>query len=71
MGTKRRWHDKDVLEWAEIYVGTCKTLETLEAELKVSHSTLWWNFMHRLPHLDSTLYANVIEMIAIHKEIKE
>lgn len=49
---------------------TCKTLDELEQELKVSHSTLWWNFMHRLPKLNSALYADVVEMIAIHKEMR-
>lgn len=68
---KRKWSDKEVLEWAEIYVSTCKTLNVLEQDLNVSHSTLWWNFMHRLPRLNSALYADVVEMIEIHKNMKE
>lgn len=68
---KRRWSDKEVLEWAGMYVGTCKTLNVLEQELNVSHSTLWWNFMHRLPKLNAMLYLDVLEMIEIHKEIKK
>ena len=68
---KQRWTDKEVITWAEIYVNTCKTLDVLEQELKVPHSTLWWNFMHRLPRLNGALYADVVEMIEIHKNMKE
>ena len=55
-----RWTDKEVLEWAEEYINTQVTLEELEAKIKVSHSTLWWNFVNRLPRLDMDLYNLVM-----------
>lgn len=70
MKIKIRHSDIEVIEWAEIYVDTCKPLDELEQQLKVSHSTLWWCFMHRLPKLNNTLYLDVLEMIELHKRIK-
>lgn len=55
-----RWTDKEVLEWATEYVNTKSTIEELEEKLKVSHSTISWNFIHRLPRLDRELYELVM-----------
>ena len=49
----RKWEDYEVVGWARAYLKDSKaTLFTLESELNVSHSTLWWCFVHRLPYID-------------------
>lgn len=72
-GTTRRyirWTDKEVIGWAEEYVNTQITLEGLEAKIDVSHSTLWWNFVHRLPLLDADLHELVMLTFDSNKHSK-
>ena len=68
---KQRWSDTDVLYWAQVYVETFESLTVLEKMLGVSHSTIYWNFMHRLEYLDSALYDDVCILIQLHKEVKK
>lgn len=61
------WSDDDVRTWAELYVEKAATLEQLEDTLKVSHSTLWWCFMNRLPAIDSGLAQEVYHRISLNR----
>lgn len=65
--SKQRWSDEDVLNWADLFIDTFKPLVTLEKELGVSHSTIWWNFMHRLEYLDQSKYEDVCILLDLHK----
>ena len=59
--------DEDVKFWAEVYTQLGITLEEIEKELGISHSTTWWCFTHRLPFIDYDLYEEVLSMIVEHK----
>lgn len=60
---KMRWSDSDVRNWAEMYSHKKFPLMRMEKEMGVSHSTLSWCFRFRLPHIDYTLYQDVMERI--------
>lgn len=63
-----RWHDKDVKKWARAYTRKrSETLATLESSLGVSHSTLWWCFVHRLEGIDEGLYVKAMDHIVENK----
>lgn len=66
-GTKLRHSDEDVKFWAQVYVELGMSLEELEKELGISHSTTWWCFIHRLPTIDYGLYEDTMKMISYHK----
>lgn len=55
------WTNRQVISWAKKYCKGGVTLMDMEANLQVSHSTIWWNFEHRLPILDPNLYSDVRE----------
>lgn len=65
-----RWTDEEVLVWAQMYLETGDTFDILEAEIGVPHSTLWWNFMHRLPRIAPDVYDKVLSLIDKHKHNK-
>lgn len=67
MVTKRRWKDSDVLAWATYYLSHNVVLIDMERIFGVSHSTIWWNFQHRLPKLDVTMYDLVLERLDQNK----
>ena len=67
---KRCHSDEDVKFWAEVYTELNMTLSEIEEELKISHSTLWWCFIHRLPGIDYKLYEAVLEEISKNKTCK-
>ena len=53
--------DVAVLNWAVKYLVPKSTLITLENELSISHSTLWWCFVHRLPNI-STVTSQAVNV---------
>lgn len=55
-----RYTEQDIVAWAKEYVNLpLSTFLKLENTLGVPHSTLWWCFMNRLPHIDFPLYRFV------------
>lgn len=66
----RRWKDEDILRWANHYIVIGTPLMRMEVELGVSHSTLWWCFIHRLPDIDTTVYQEVMDRIRINLKNK-
>jgi len=58
-----KYSGRDVKKWAHRYLKKNTKLMTLEDEFSVSHSTIWWNFQHRLPELDVALYDSVLEKL--------
>ena len=64
---KRCHSDEDVKFWAEVYTELNMTLQEIEEELHISHSTLWWCFIHRLPGIDYRLYEAVLDEISKNK----
>lgn len=63
--------DEDVKFWAEVYTELGITLEEIEQELGISHSTTWWCFMHRLADIDYNLYKDVMLTMTQHKASKK
>lgn len=63
---KQRHSDDDVKFWAEVFTELDITLEEIESELKIPHSTTSWCFIHRLPHIDYDLYERTMNMINTH-----
>ena len=66
--------DKDVLKWARYYTSRHTTLAEMEDKFGVSHSTLYWVFVNRLPLLDVELYDSVLVSIAFnntHKPVRK
>lgn len=59
MVKKYKWSDDEVLYWARQYLQPRTTLFILENDIAISHSTLWWCFIHRLPGIDYKLFRNV------------
>lgn len=58
---KKKWLDEDVVEWANIYISSPDmTLERMEKEIGVSHSTTWWCFTRRLRDINISLYNKVM-----------
>ena len=66
----KRHSDEDVIFWAETYTELGMTLEELEKELGISHSTAFWCFVNRLPYINSTLYQEVAKTLDINKHNK-
>ena len=62
--------DREVIKWAELYIARPITFMELEERYDVSHSTIWWNFQHRLPAIDVSLYDRVLEVCDRNKRIK-
>lgn len=54
-----KWDDKEVKSWAKKYTRKGVTLYTIEYDIGVSHSTLWWCFTHRLEDIDASLFITV------------
>lgn len=67
----KRHSDEDVKFWAEVYTELGITLEEIEQELGISHSTAWWCFMHRLADIDYDLYKEVMFTMTQHKSSKK
>ena len=59
--------DKDIKAWARQYSKGGTNLETMENQLNVSHSTIWWCFQHRLYNIDDRLYFKVLERLDYNK----
>lgn len=59
--TKIKHSDEDVRFWAEVYTELNITLEEIEKEMAISHSTTYWCFVHRLPYIDYDLYKKTME----------
>jgi len=57
--TKVKWSDDQVLEWGKIYIESKISLMNMERDLGISHSTLWWCFVNRLPNIDYCLSQKV------------
>ena len=63
-----KWSDKDVATWARAYTRKkSETLMTLEDTLRISHSTLWWCFQHRLGEINTRLYLITMEKLDTNK----
>lgn len=65
--TKLKHSDEDVKFWAEVYTELGITLEEIEREMAISHSTTYWCFVHRLPGIDYNLYKKAMDMMAYNK----
>lgn len=63
----RRHPDEDVKFWAEVYTQLDVSLTEIEEAYAVSHSTVWWCFVHRLPYIDYELYQVTMKMIKDHR----
>lgn len=62
------WTDSDIVNWAACYLSdSSNTLNALEAELGVSHSTIWWCFVHRLRYIDGGLYLKCAVQLSKHR----
>ena len=59
MATHYKYDDDEVVEWADYYINLGFSLQELEQLLEVSHSTIWWCFMNRLPHIRPDLCPKV------------
>ena len=69
---KHRWSDDNVVQWAQYYLdwnarGMGCSLKLMERLLGVSHSTIWWCFIHRLPGISSSLNDRVQVQISTRK----
>lgn len=64
--TKQRHSDEDVKFWAEVFTELNITLKEIETQLGISHSTVWWGFMHRLLHIDYDLYEKTMRLLNYH-----
>lgn len=62
-----KFSDKHVVRWAKIYRTKEITLMEMENAFNVSHSTIWWCLQNRLPHIDISLYDQVLESCDYHK----
>ena len=58
---KYKYKSADVVKWANYYSRHRITIQGLEDRYGVSHSTIWWSFVNRLPMLDVSLYDMVME----------
>lgn len=56
MSRKYKHSNEEVRKWAVKYTLSLKSLVTLEKEIGISHSTLWWCFTHRLQDIDKDLH---------------
>ena len=65
-----RWSDETVISWADLFTSRRITLMEMEVLLKVSHSTLWWCFTHRLPHIDMERFDKVLECLTVNTKVK-
>lgn len=67
MGRHNYWADEEIINWASYYVASpFNTVLTVEADLGVSHSTVWWCFVHRLIDIDKRLYSRVMSQMDTH-----
>ena len=67
---KFKHKENDVLKWARCYTSSHITFEEMENKFGISHSTLYWSFMNRLPQLDRELYNKVLASIAFNNAHK-
>lgn len=51
---------------AELFTELNVTLDYIEKELAIPHSTASWCFIHRLPYIDYELYTKTMELINKH-----
>ena len=69
MAKKYTYSDWEVKEWAKRYIDGDLTLHGLEGRTGIAHSTIWWNFRHRLMDIDYDLYSKTIKRININKRV--
>lgn len=63
-----KWTDKEIKRWAKKYTATNKaTLYSVESDIDVCHSTLWWCFVNRLVDIDKELYDKVMKKLKLNK----
>lgn len=63
---RQKWTDSDIQEWTRIHTSNGYiSLITMEQNLGVSHSTLWWCFRRRLPTINKNLYNKVTARLEI------
>jgi len=68
MKGRYRWTDEQIMDWAFYYISDAtNTLEILETNLGVSHSTAWWCFLNRLVDINESLYNRVIFQMQGHQ----
>ena len=69
MSTKNyHYTEEEVKNWANIYLSNEQPfLKTMEIEIGIPHSTIWWNFVHRLPNIDISLYLEVLKQFRKNK----
>lgn len=63
------WTTREVKGWAREYLKKRETLFTLEERLGAPHSTIWWNFIHRLEQIDPDLYTRVMIKLKANKHL--
>ena len=63
----KKWTDDDVVQWATHYLNWGFTFMDMEKLLKVSHSTIWWCLVNRLPKVRPDLSEPVKSQISQHK----
>lgn len=66
MRYRNRWADETIIAWADLFTSRRITLMEMEALLGVSHSTLWWCFIHRLPRIDTERFDKVSECLTVN-----
>lgn len=64
---KKRWLDANVLDWANL-VASGMTVWDVERYLGVSHSTVHWNIINRLPRIDVDLFDKCVSVFCVHKK---
>ena len=52
----RKWTDEQIIRWANLYSLGEDTFLSMENNISVSHSTIYWCFEHKLKNIDSDLY---------------
>ena len=70
MARRYLWTDKEIKIWAKKYLKKRETLMTLEQSTEVSHSTLWWCFVHRLEGIDPDLYDSVNDKLELNRRYR-
>ena len=70
MKHKKRWSDENVIAWADLFTAKRTTLMEMEIMIGVSHSTIWWCFTHRLPHIDMDRFDKVLECLTVNTRIR-
>ena len=61
-----KYDDYDILENTQYFLDTDKSLEDIEKDLDVPHSTLSYHIHTRLERLDADLYERAIKLLDTH-----